>query len=179
MKNKILAFGASNSKNSINKKLADYASAQLQGADIDLIDLNDFEMPIFSIDREKENGIPNAAKEFREKILNADGIIISFAEHNGSYTAVFKNISDWISRLDNKIWRDKLMFIMSTSPGGRGAILVLQQAMNDFQRRGANIQANFSLPKFNDNFSVSEEILDETLKNDFNEKLSQFAVHLF
>ncbi|TVP44062.1 MAG: NADPH-dependent FMN reductase, partial [Halomonas sp.] len=50
---KVLAFGASNSKSSINKKLAFYAAQQINDADISLIDLNDFEMPIFSEDREK------------------------------------------------------------------------------------------------------------------------------
>ncbi|MEO0877483.1 MAG: NAD(P)H-dependent oxidoreductase, partial [Bacteroidota bacterium] len=66
MKKKILAFGASNSRNSINKQLASYAAGQLTDATITLLDLNDFEMPIYSIDREKESGIPQLAEQFKQ-----------------------------------------------------------------------------------------------------------------
>ena len=100
---KILAFGASNSKTSINKQFATYASNQIEKAEVILLDLNDFEMPIYSIDKEKENGIPDLAKEFKQYIKDCDGIIISFAEHNGAYTAAFKNIFDWISRIEKVI----------------------------------------------------------------------------
>jgi len=54
----ILSFGASNSSTSINVQLARYATRGLSGVDINFIDINDFEMPIYSIDREKESGIP-------------------------------------------------------------------------------------------------------------------------
>ena len=50
MKN-ILAFGASSSINSINKKFANYSSKQIPNSRTNLLDLNDFEMPIFSIDK--------------------------------------------------------------------------------------------------------------------------------
>ena len=89
---KILAFGASNSRNSINKMIANYAGMQIEDSVLELLDLNDFEMPIYSIDIEKEKGIPEAVNRFKSNIDKVDGIIISFAEHNGYYTAVFKNI---------------------------------------------------------------------------------------
>ena len=95
----ILAFGASSSSTSINQQLAVFTANQIEGADIKILDLNDFEMPIFSMDKENANGIPALAKQFKQHIAAADGIIISFAEHNGSYAAAFKNILDWISRL--------------------------------------------------------------------------------
>lgn len=65
MSNKILAFGASNSINSLNKKLAVYAANQIEEAEITILDLNDFEMPIYNIDREKESGIPDLAAQFK------------------------------------------------------------------------------------------------------------------
>ena len=89
---KILAFGASNSRNSINKRLAGYTASLLNDIEMHLLDLNDFEMPIYSIDIEKETGIPETVYRFKSYIDDADGIIISFAEHNGHYTAVFKKI---------------------------------------------------------------------------------------
>ena len=115
MKKKIIAFGASNSKKSINKTFANYAANQLENAEVILLDLNDFEMPIFSVDKEKADGIPEPAQVFKKHILEADGILISFAEHNGSYSSIFKNTLDWTSRIEGKIWEGKSMFLMATS----------------------------------------------------------------
>ena len=81
----IVAFGASSSKNSINRKLAHFAAQQVPNAHINLLDLNDYEMPLYSTDREKE-GIPEKAHAFKAALQDSDGIIISFAEHNGAYT---------------------------------------------------------------------------------------------
>ena len=61
---KIIAFGASSSKNSINKQLANYVANQFQNANVDLLDLNDYEMPLYSVDKEKNQGIPELAKAF-------------------------------------------------------------------------------------------------------------------
>lgn len=179
MKKKILVFGASNSKNSINQKFAKYTSAQIENAEIKLIDLNDYEMPIFSVDREKEEGHPKLAHDFLENIRTADGMIVSFAEHNGNYTAAFKNISDWISRIELKSYADKPTLLLATSPGDRGAISVLDLAKNEFPRRGANVVESFSLPKFYNNFSDEEGIIDETVKNELNEKISLFSKQLY
>ena len=102
---KILAFAATSSKHSINKQLIGYATQILEdtaGADVtvETIDLNDYEMPIYSIDRQNEDGIPQAAHDFFDKIGQADAVLISFAEHNGFYTAAYKNLFDWTSRID-------------------------------------------------------------------------------
>ena len=69
---KILVFGASSSKSSINKQLAIYASTLFKNVDVEILDLNDYEMPIYSIDLEKSNGIPNLAHNFYSKIGESD-----------------------------------------------------------------------------------------------------------
>ncbi len=174
MTNKILAFGASNSKNSINRKLAKYVASKIENAAVNFLDLNDFEMPIYSIDREKESGIPELAQSFKVHIKNADRIIISFAEHNGAYTAAFKNIMDWVSRLEGSIWEDKPMFLMATSPGGRGGKSVLDLASNSFKHMNKNTITSFSLPSFNQNFSEENGITDDDLLETFNQQLNTF-----
>ena len=108
---KIVAFGASSSLNSINKDLATYTASQVPDSASIVINLIDFEMPIYSTDKEKENGIPDLAYKFKDILKNADGIVISFAEHNGVYTAAFKNIFDWISRIEKVVWYNKPMFL--------------------------------------------------------------------
>lgn len=169
---KILAFGASSSKNSINHTFALWAASQLVDVEITSPHLREFEMPIFSVDREKEDGYPQFAHDFIQLINESDGIIISLAEHNGSFAAAFKNIYDWISRIEKPIWKNKPMMIMATSPGGRGGKTVLQSAETLFPRTGALINGVFSLPSFGQNFDdgiVNTELLDQ-----FNEQLQLF-----
>jgi len=171
----ILAFGASSSKQSINKKLASYTANQIADINVTLLDLNDFEMPIFSVDRQNESGIHPLAIEFKQHIKNADGIIISFAEHNGAYSTAFKNIFDWISRIENDVWMNKPMFLLATSPGGRGGKSVLEIALNNFKFMNKNYIAHFSLPSFNQNFSLENGITDTELREVFNKQLKTFV----
>ena len=171
---KILAFGASNSKQSINGKLAIWAANQLEDVEINPIDLNDFEMPIYGIDKENESGIPDLAHAFKAKLNEADGVIISLAEHNGSYTAAFKNITDWVSRIEKGTWSNKPMLLLATSPGGRGGLSVLTSAKSSFPHQGANVTGSFSLPSFNQNFSEADGIVDTDLKDTFDNELNEF-----
>ncbi|MEO8254321.1 MAG: NAD(P)H-dependent oxidoreductase [Flavobacterium sp.] len=166
MTKKIIAFGASSSTNSINKQLAVYAASQFKNADIEVLDLNDYEMPIFSLDKESKNGIPELANHFFNKLGTADLIVVSLAEHNGAYSTAFKNIFDWTSRINTEFFQQKQTLLLSTSPGPRGGITVLEIAKNRFPFQGAVIKGSFSLPSFNDNFNSNEGITDEKLKND-------------
>lgn len=162
---KIIAFGASSSKDSINKQLATYAAHQFQNAAVEVLDLNAYEMPVYSVDKEKDNGIPQLAQDFYTKLGTADLIVISFAEHNGAYSAAFKNIFDWTSRINSKTFQEKQVLLLSTSPGPRGGSSVLEIAKNRFPFQGAVVKGSFSLPSFNDNFDIEKGITNEDLKN--------------
>ena len=153
---KIIAFGGSPSKNSINKKLATYAAGLFQNAEVEILDLNDYQMPLFTVDIEAEIGQHELANAFLSKIKSADFLVVSLAENNGNYSAAFKNIYDWCSRIVPKVFQGKPMLLMATSPGGRGGATVLEIAKNAFPRYGADIKATFSLPSFNDNFDVEK-----------------------
>ncbi|MBT8271711.1 MAG: NAD(P)H-dependent oxidoreductase, partial [Bacteroidia bacterium] len=122
---KILAFAGSNSSTSINKLLVSYAASHFDEFNTVILDLNDFDLPLYSMDLEKASGIPQPAKEFLNEIQSADGILLSLAEHNGAYSSVFKNLFDWMSRIDGKLWHDIPMLLMAASPGGRGGRSVL------------------------------------------------------
>ena len=132
-------------------------------------------MPIYSIDRETETGIPELVQDFKSQIDNADAVVISFAEHNGMYTAAFKNISDWVSRADRDLWTNKPLLLLGTSPGGRGAQTVLGFAVNSFGRTNKKIVVDFSLPSFHENFSTEEGIKDGELAKKFKEQLERFS----
>ncbi len=153
MNKKVIAFAASNSSRSINHELVTYACGLLRdvGA-VEILDLNDYELPLFSVDREDELGQPPLAQAFLQKISESDGIIISFAEHNGCYSVAYKNLYDWVSRIQPRVYQDKAMVLLSTSPGGRGGKSVMELALAQMPRFGGEVKASVSVPSFAENF---------------------------
>jgi len=167
---KIIAFAATSSKKSVNKQLVNFAANLVDGATVELLDINDYEMPLFSEDREAELGKPQLAQDFLEKIASADAVMISFAEHNGSYTAAYKNLFDWSSRSNPKVFQGKPMVLLASSPGPGGAKTVLGAATTSAPYFDGDVKASFSLPSFYQNFDVenavvSNEALLSELKN--------------
>ncbi len=162
---KTIAFSSSSSKSSINKKLVSFALSQVESADKTLLDLNDYPLPVYSADLEAEHGIPQTVQDFGSQIDSAELVIISLAEHNGTYTAVFKNMFDWLSRRKSKCFEVK-MILLSTSPGPRGGRGVMDAALDRFPRHGAELIGHLCVPNFNDNFSEDEGLHNLELKNE-------------
>jgi NAD(P)H-dependent FMN reductase len=149
---KILAIGTSNSRESINRELAAYAAGLVDKAEIEVLDINDYELPIYSIDREKSLGQPAQARELFRQIGEADALVLSFAEHNGSYTAAWKNLFDWLSRIDKAVFQHKPAVYLSAAPGPGGANSVLTAALNSASFFAAEVVASMSVPSFHENF---------------------------
>lgn len=165
---KTIAFGASYSKQSINKKFAAYTSSLFSDiSDVEVLDLNDFPLPLFTVDLEAEIGYPVVVQKFIDVIQSADFFVISMTEHNGNFSAAFKNLFDWTSRVEGKIFEGKKLFLISTSPGGRGGKSSLEIAKSRFPLHGAEIVETFSLPKFYENFDESRGITNDELKEAF------------
>lgn len=171
---KLLAFAASNSKQSINKQLVTYAASLIEGAEVDVLDLNDYELPLFSEDRERELGHPELAKSFIAKLATSDAVMISFAEHNGSYSAAYKNLFDWSSRIGPKVFQNKPMVMLATSPGARGGASVLATAIGSAPFFAGHVKASLSIPSFYENFDVERGTLrNEALNAQLIEAVSQ------
>lgn len=170
----IIAFAGSNSKTSINKQLATYAASLVEGTEVTVLDLNDFDLPLYGMDYELSHGTPDNAHKFLGLIKSTDGIVLSLAEHNGTYATVFKNLFDWMSRIDGKLWSDKPMLLMATSPGARGGATALEIAQGRFGFMGGNIVGRFSLPSFGDNFSEGK-ITNKELNDQLLEEVNQLA----
>ncbi|WP_109299030.1 NADPH-dependent FMN reductase [Aquimarina sp. AU474] len=173
---KILAFAGSNSSTSINQKLVEFVATEIKEHDVKVINLQHFSMIMYSEDEEKNNGFPGMAMGLKKEISEVDALIISVSEHNGSWSAFFKNIMDWLSRLDRNFLEGKKILLMSTSPGKRGGVGSLEYAKSLLPRFGAEIVESFSFPSFYDNFSAtSNTVTDETILLGLNEVLSTFA----
>ena len=164
---KILAFSTSGSSTSINKQLLMSVLDHFNSGDIELVDLNDYEMTIYNSDKEIKDGIPAQAFEFQQKIDESDLIIMAMAEHNGAYTVLFKNLFDWMTRIPNRqTFPNKKMFLLSTSPGPMGGKISLDIAAKRFPFHGAQVLATFSLPSFSKNFNAEVGITDPILKQE-------------
>ena len=73
-----------------------------------------------------------------------------------------------------KIWKEKPMLLMATSPGGRGGATVLQSASAYFPFLGAKIIETYSLPSFYDNFKEGE-IIKENFRKELEDKIVGFS----
>ncbi len=138
-----------------------------------ILDLNDFDLPLYSPDLQNAKGIPEDVHRLHALIGATDGIVLSLAEYNGAYSTAFKNVFDWLSRINKKVWQNKPMLLMSTSPGGRGGKGVMGIALNSFPYYGGNIIAHFSLPKFRDNFTT-DGLQDPDLAKELEEAIEKF-----
>ncbi len=145
MKN-VLAFGGSNSSKSINQQLATYAVSELPQAEV--IKLTDFDIPMYGIDIEENEGFPADLQKLADKIKSCDGLVLSVAEHNGNLTAFLKSILDWLSRLDRKFLADTQVVILSASPGAGGGSRALAVAQGSLPFFGADVVATCSVGNF-------------------------------
>ena len=169
---KILAFSTSGSSTSINKQLLLSALDHFNSGEIEIVELNDYEMTIYNSDKKIKDGIPAKAFEFQNKIDEADLIIMAMAEHNGAYTVLFKNIFDWMTRIpERQTFPNKKMFLMSTSPGPMGGKISLDIAAKRFPYHGANVLATYSLPSFYQNFKDGEGIINTELREELHKKI--------
>ena len=126
---KILAFAGSTREASWNKKLVRVAAegARSAGAEVTVIDLRDFPMPLYDGDLEASEGLPEAVQRLKALFLDHQGLLISSPEYNGGMSAVLKNVIDWVSRKQGDepnlaAYEDKVAGIMSISPGRLGGL---------------------------------------------------------
>lgn len=131
---KILAFAGSTRNGSYNKLIVETAAqgARDAGAEVTVIDLADYAMPIFNQDEESEFGMPERAKAFKKLMVESDGFLIASPEYNSSYPALLKNAIDWASRKSGDqeeppraAFNGKVASIMATSSGAMGGMRVL------------------------------------------------------
>jgi chromate reductase, NAD(P)H dehydrogenase (quinone) len=128
---KIVAFAGSTRRDSFNKRLIAIAAegARQAGAQVSLLDLSDFPMPLFDQDDEDRSGKPERALAFKKHLMDHDGFLIAAPEYNSSITGVLKNAIDWASRADDDdppgglvAFRGKVVTLMSASPGALGGL---------------------------------------------------------
>lgn len=123
----LLVFSGSTRTESYNLKLAvQLASiAEQEDAEVLLVNLGDFDFPIYNGDLEDAKGLPSAAKRLKKLLQENTGLIITCPEYNGFMTPLLVNAIDWCTRsedasVDLSGFADKTILIASASPGPGG-----------------------------------------------------------
>lgn len=127
---RVLAFSGSARKDSFNQRLVSVAAedARSAGADVTVVNLGDFSMPIFDQDLEATDGLPEGVKELKQLFLGHDALLIACPEYNGSVTPLLKNAIDWVSRPASSdeamlaCYQKKVAGLLASSPGQLGGL---------------------------------------------------------
>ncbi len=126
---RILAFSGSLRRASFNSALVKIAAqgAKAAGAEVTLVELRDFPMPLFDQDLEQASGMPEHAKRFKDLMISHQGLLIASPEYNSSVTAVLKNAIDWASRPapgepSLAAFTGKTAALCAASPGALGGL---------------------------------------------------------
>ena len=174
---KILAFSGSGRKDSVNKKVLAVAAqgATEAGAEVTIVNLQDFAMPIFNEDLEAAEGMHAGAQRFKELLIEHDGFLISSPEYNSAYSALFKNAIDWASRkIDGETamqaYKGKVAGIMAASPGGLGGMRVLVSVRMLLENLGVMVlpgqkAVGGAFKLFDQDGKINDEKTEKALKN--------------
>jgi len=166
---KILAFAGSTRTDSFNKKLIKVATAGAKeaGADVTIIDLRDYQMPLYDEDLEKKEGLPSNTRKLKELMLSNHGFLISSPEYNSSISGVLKNTIDWTSRQGDgessmSCFKDKVAGIMSASPGGLGGLRGLVHVRAILENMGVLvIPTQVAISKAHEAFNLDGTMKDQ------------------
>ena len=182
---KILAFAGSTRTGSFNKKLIKIAAegARAAGAEVTLIDLRDFPMPLYDGDLETESGLPENAKKIKQLMIAHQGFLISSPEYNSSIPGVLKNTIDWASREETDdepplvCFRGKAIGLLSASPGALGGIRSLVTVRSILGNIGGYLlPEQISIPKAHEAFDENGALKDESKQKSVLDLGRKFAV---
>ncbi|MDC8831649.1 NADPH-dependent FMN reductase [Alteromonas gilva] len=175
---KVLAFSGSTRNGSYNQALVENAAeaAKAAGAEVTVISLADYAMPIFNEDEESEYGMPERAQAFKQLLIDHDAFLIASPEYNSSYPALLKNAIDWASRKTSDdepmlaAYKDKVIGLMAASPGGLGGmrvLAVLRMLLQNIMSVVIPLQVSVAnaADKFDDNGKLTDETARKQLTN--------------
>lgn len=167
---KILAFAGSTRTASYNKQLVRHAAAvaTAAGAEVTLLDLRDYPLPLFDGDLEDQQGLPENAKKLKTIFRAHDALLIASPEYNSSITAVLKNTLDWVSRAESDdepaliAYRGKVATLLSASPGALGGLRALVHVRAILGNIGVIVLPDqVAIPKAHEAFDTNGGLKDE------------------
>jgi NAD(P)H-dependent FMN reductase len=166
---RLLAFGGSLRTGSFNRTLVQIAAegARAAGAEVTLIALRDFALPVFNQDDENAHGLPEPARRLKQLFLDHHGFLIASPEYNSSVSGSLKNAIDWVSRSERPdepplaAFRGKTAALLSASPGALGGLRGLVHLRSLLENLGVlMLPDQLTLPKADTAFDANGVLIN-------------------
>lgn len=154
----ILVTSGSTRRASVHSAIARAVDDELgrRGRSHLLVDLAEFEMPLYHGDHEAERGVPDAARRLADLLQSSGGLLVATPEYNGAVTPLLKNTVDWVTRVDIGVLRDTFIGLIAASPGRGGGARGLAMVRSWFGAMRLTLaDADLSLP------SIADSVLEE------------------
>ena len=122
---KILGISGSLRRQSFNTVLLRTMQSMI-GSDIELEVATLHGIPLYDGDLEEQEGLPQAVRDLKARILANDGLLLASPEYNNSIPGVFKNAIDWLSRPPadiSAVFNNRPVAVLGASPSAFGTIL--------------------------------------------------------
>lgn len=170
---RLLAFAASLQRGSVNRKLLALAveMARADGAEVDVAEFAEFDMPLFNADLQEASGFPVGTEELARRVRGADGMLIASPEYNFSLPGTLKNAIDWVSRpLASNPLRNKPVAVIGASTGAFGAVWSQAELRKVLSSTGARVLADeLAVGHAHNRFDVEGRLLDGELRDQLGE----------
>ena len=153
----LIAFAGSTRQNGLNRGALSLAvdGARTAGANVEVVDLRDYAMPLYDADFHSANGVPNSVCMLRAKLIAAHGLLVASPEYNASITPLLKNTIDWLSQSVNEgvgvgggraPFENKIVGLMGASAGAFGTIRALPHVSSIFSNLGSFVLPVLAVP---------------------------------
>ena len=166
---KILALAGSIRSGSFNQKVLQIAvqGAKSAGAEVTLLNLKEYPLPLYNGDLESAQGLPENAMKLKQIFLQHQGLLIASPEYNSSITPLLKNTIDWVSRSAEgegplAAYQGKLAVLMSASPGALGGLRGLVHVRAILQNIGVTVlPSQVAVSKASEAFAEDGSLKDQ------------------
>lgn len=168
----ILAFAGSVRRESFNRRLlkTPVAAARAAGAEVTVIELADFPLPLFDQDAEASAGLPENARRLKEIFKSHQALLLACPEYNGSVTPLLKNTLDWVSRRDGSEsgtlpYKNKLVALVSASDGRWGGSRGIRHVRESLTILGCVVlPEQYNLSAADKAFDADDQLVDEKVR---------------
>lgn len=168
---RILAFAGSSRTGSWNRQVLEVAAAGAReaGAQVTVVNLGDYPMPIYNADWHLEHGVPPAMLELRALMMGSNGLLIASPEYNASITPLLKNTIDWLSQdvggeSGDAPFRGKVGGLMGASNGAFGTIRSLPHVSHILANLGVLMLPIVAVPGVAKTFDATGAMTDARVK---------------
>ena len=176
---KILGISGSLRKGSYNTALLKAAVGLMpEGVQLEASSIHG--IPLYDGDLEAAQGIPPAVQALKDRVLQAQGLLLVTPEYNNSLPGAFKNAIDWLSRPSAdipKVFGDRPVGVIGASPGGFGTILAQNAWLPVLRTLGTRpwFGGRLQVSRAGNVFDAAGELTDEAIRAQLRKYLAGFV----